>query len=169
MFKYSVSLKWSDEDEGYIAFVPELPGLSAFGNTPKEAIAELETAGEAYLESLRESGENVPAPEKYMPYSGQIRLRMPKTLHAKLAQSALEENVSLNTYLISLLSEGHSEKETIKIVRGCIASAPMNQPVIIYQRDSKVEAIKPSIQPPSLIVFSAAASEAKNNETRSHC
>jgi predicted RNase H-like HicB family nuclease len=167
MFKYSVSLKWSDKDEGYIAFVPELPGLSAFGNTPKEAIAELEIAGEAYLESLREAGENIPAPEKYMPYSGQIRLRMPKTLHAKLAQSALEENVSLNTYLISLLAAGRGEKETIKLIRGCIASTLMNQPIIIYQTEAKVEAIKHSIQPPGFLPFSTATGDATNKEIRS--
>ena len=165
MFKYSVSLKWSDQDEGYIAFVPELPGLSAFGNTPKEAIAEIEIAGEAYLESKREAGESIPAPEKYLPYSGQIRLRMPKMLHEKLAQSALEENVSLNTYLISILAEGRSEKETVKLIRGCISSALMNQPLMIYQTEAKAEAMTPTNQPPGLFTFTT--SDATNKEIRS--
>jgi predicted RNase H-like HicB family nuclease len=167
MFKYSVSLKWSDDDEGYIAFVPELPGLSAFGNTPKEAIAELEIAGEVYLESLREAGENIPSPEKYMPYSGQIRLRMPKSLHAKLAQSALEENISLNTYLISLLAEGRSEKETVKLIKSCITSSLINQPIIIHQTETKIGAIKPNIQLPGFLPFFTTTGEATNKEIRS--
>lgn len=132
MFKYSVSIKWSDDDEGFIAFVPELPGLSAFGNSPQEAAAELEIAEEAYLESLREAGEAIPAPETYVPYSGQIRLRMPKSLHAKLAQAATEENVSLNTYLVSLLSEGRSEKRMSELVKS-LTSAFKNQHILNYQ------------------------------------
>lgn len=166
MLKYSVSLKWSDEDEGYIAFVPELPGLSAFGTTPQEAMTELDSAREAYLESLTEAGENIPAPEKYMPYSGQIRLRMPKSLHANLAQSALEENVSLNTYIISLLAGGRSEKETVKLVRGCIDSALMKQPIIIYQTDAKAQAIMTSALQTNAAIFFTPVSDATNKDIR---
>lgn len=168
MFKYSVSLKWSDEDEGYIAFIPELPGVSAFGNSPSEAIAELEIAEDAYLESLREAGEDIPAPEKHTTYSGQIRLRMPKSLHARLAQSAQDENVSLNTYLISLLAEGRSGKETVKLVKGCIDSALTRHQFILYQGAAKGEANQPSMVSPGFLPFSMFASEAINKEIKEH-
>ncbi len=111
MLKYSITLKWSDEDGGFIAIVPELSGLSAFGETQEEAVAELQVAAEAYLESLREAEETIPAPEKIVPFSGQIRVRMPRSLHARLSQASENEGVSLNTYIVSLLSEGRAQKQ----------------------------------------------------------
>ena len=131
MDKYSVCVKWSDEDEGFIATVPELEGLSAFGKTQGEALAELEMAADAYLESWRASGRPLPPPEKVSAYSGQLRLRMPKALHARMAHSARHQGVSLNTYLVSLLSEkqGGMEgfapgKETIRSAGAAVQRAP---------------------------------------------
>lgn len=113
MFKHSIAVKWSDEDKGFIAFVPELEGLSAFGETQDEAVKELMVAAEGYLESLKDSGQEIPAPSRIVPYSGQLRLRMPKWLHGKLASEADDEGVSLNTYLVSLLANRHGEHETM--------------------------------------------------------
>jgi len=56
MFKYSVNTYWSDEDEGYVAFIPELPGLSAFGDTPEEAVAEAKIAADGFIKVLQEDG-----------------------------------------------------------------------------------------------------------------
>jgi predicted RNase H-like HicB family nuclease len=117
MFKYSLQIKWSDEDNGYIATAPELPGLSAFGKTQEEAVSELKIAAEAYLETLKESGQALPVPEKLSPYSGQIRLRMPKSLHAKLAAAAAVDDISLNTYIVSLLSARQGEREAVNLIR----------------------------------------------------
>lgn len=107
MFKYSINMAWSDEDEGYIATIPEFPGLSAFGDTPEQAAKEARIAAKGFIEVFREDGCKLPEPEKTMRYSGQIRLRFPKTLHAKLSEEAKREDVSLNTYLVHLLSENH--------------------------------------------------------------
>lgn len=117
MLKYSVSIQWSDSDNGFIAFVPELPGLSAFGNSQEEAVAELHIAADAYIESLRDSEQALPEPTKVIRYSGQLRLRMPKWLHAKLSRSAEIDNVSLNTYIVTLLSERNGEKEANNLVK----------------------------------------------------
>jgi predicted RNase H-like HicB family nuclease len=117
MFKYSVSIKWSDEDNGFIAVVPELDGLSAFGETQDEAIQELMVAAEGYLEAIEESGQKIPAPEKLQSYSGQFRLRLPKWQHAKLAAEAENEGVSLNTYIVTLLAHRQGEKEAINAIR----------------------------------------------------
>lgn len=113
MEQYSVCIKWSDEDEGFIATIPELEGLSAFGKTQREALAELEVAADAYLESWRASGRPLPVPEKVPAYSGQLRLRMPRDLHARLARGASGQGVSLNTYLVSLLSERQGEASVL--------------------------------------------------------
>ena len=108
MNKHAISIKWSDEDDGFIATIPGIGGLSAFGATHKQALQELETAAEAYFKELEKAGKPVPPKTKIIPYSGQTRLRMPKSLHAELASSAEEEGVSLNTYIITLLSEKHT-------------------------------------------------------------
>jgi antitoxin HicB len=125
MFKYSVSLAWSDEDNGYIALIPELPGLSAFGETPEEAAQEAKIAAEGFLEVYEEDGKPVPEPMALSPYSGQFRLRLPKSLHAALAQLAKQEGVSLNTLAVTLLSERHTAQSIDKKL-GTIENALFN-------------------------------------------
>jgi predicted RNase H-like HicB family nuclease len=112
MLKYSISIRWSDEDGGFIAISPELPGLSAFGKNQSKALAELKVAAQAYLRALRKSGNPMPTEDKVVSHSGQLRLRMPKSLHSELAESARNETVSLNTYLVSLLSRRQAERAT---------------------------------------------------------
>lgn len=58
--KYLIEVFWSDEDRGYIALVPDLPGCSAFGETPEAAIREIQDAQAAWIEACRKSGEPVP-------------------------------------------------------------------------------------------------------------
>lgn len=113
MLKYSISIKWSDEDNGFIAIVPELPGLSAFGETQEDVMAELKIAAKAYMDVLRQSGKPIPPPQKVIRYSGQIRLRMPKSLHARLADAAQKEGMSLNSYILCLLSQNYAQKATL--------------------------------------------------------
>jgi antitoxin HicB len=129
MFKYSLQIKWSDEDNGYIATASELPGLSAFGKTQEEAVSELKIAAEAYLDALKESGQALPVPEKLTPYSGQIRLRMPKSLHAKLAATAVVDDISLNTYIVSLLSERHGESDAVNLIRTIMGKGALSPDV----------------------------------------
>jgi len=105
MLNYSFSATWSDEDEGYIAICPEFPGLSAFGDTAEEAVAELKAAIGLAIETYQSEGWDVPQPQRIPEYGGKLLLRMPKSLHGKLAQQAEAEGVSLNTYVITILSE----------------------------------------------------------------
>jgi predicted RNase H-like HicB family nuclease len=53
---------YSDEDKGFIAAVPELPGCSAFGETEEEALAEVKVAIGLWLETAREEGREIPEP-----------------------------------------------------------------------------------------------------------
>lgn len=62
MARYLVEIFWSDEDEGYIATVPDLPGCSAWGQTRADAAREIEDAQAAWIEACQASGEAVPAP-----------------------------------------------------------------------------------------------------------
>ncbi|MBN1396036.1 MAG: type II toxin-antitoxin system HicB family antitoxin [Pirellulales bacterium] len=62
MKDYHINIFFSDEDEGYIADIPDLECCSAFGRTPEEALAELEKAKQAWLESARAAGKAIPVP-----------------------------------------------------------------------------------------------------------
>jgi predicted RNase H-like HicB family nuclease len=63
---YHVNVFYSDEDEGYVADIPDLRYCSAFGETPVEALREVEKAKELWLEAARELGKRIPKP-RYRP------------------------------------------------------------------------------------------------------
>jgi predicted RNase H-like HicB family nuclease len=111
--RYPKTVFWSDEDEGYIAIVPDLPGCSAFGETPEKALTEIEDAAEGWIEAAVAVGNPVPEPSipRAEPQaSGRVLLRMPRTLHEKLIQDAKREGVSLNQHLVYLLSSAGTAK-----------------------------------------------------------
>jgi predicted RNase H-like HicB family nuclease len=62
MYKYAIEIFYSEEDEGYIAVVPELPGCSAFGETPEEALREIKVAIELWIETAKKEGREIPKP-----------------------------------------------------------------------------------------------------------
>lgn len=101
-------------DGGYVAITPELEGVSAFGDTPAAALSELVVARDLWLEELRVSGHEAPAPLSLPRYSGQFRLRLPRSLHAWLAARAELEGVSLNTLIVQLLSEAHGQDRGLR-------------------------------------------------------
>jgi predicted RNase H-like HicB family nuclease len=68
---YHINIFWSDEDGGYIADIPDLETCSAFGETPEEALAEVEIAKDAWLTAAREAGKPVPEP-RYRPLIYQV-------------------------------------------------------------------------------------------------
>ena len=66
MKDYHINIFFSDEDDAYIADVPDLEGCSAFGDTPEQALAELMIAKELWLEAARDLGREIPPP-RYRP------------------------------------------------------------------------------------------------------
>ena len=62
MKDYHISVFYSDEDEGYIADIPDLKHCSAFGKTPEEALQEVLKAKAAWLEVARANGKPIPIP-----------------------------------------------------------------------------------------------------------
>ncbi|MBI1802632.1 MAG: type II toxin-antitoxin system HicB family antitoxin [Chloroflexi bacterium] len=63
MIKYDVIIHWSDEDEAYIAEVPELPGCMADGHTYQEALATVEVISQEWIETARALGRSIPKPK----------------------------------------------------------------------------------------------------------
>ncbi len=66
MKDYHINIFYSDEDEGYIADIPDLAACSAFGESPAAALAEVEQAKRLWLEAAREQGKAIPPP-RYRP------------------------------------------------------------------------------------------------------
>jgi predicted RNase H-like HicB family nuclease len=63
MTKYEIILYWSQEDQAFIAEVPELAGCAAEGQTRQEALANAETVIAEWLETARELGRSIPEPQ----------------------------------------------------------------------------------------------------------
>lgn len=63
MYKYAIEIFCSEEDEGYIAVVPELPECSAFGETEEEALEEVKTAMNLWLETAKKERRKIPKPQ----------------------------------------------------------------------------------------------------------
>ena len=104
---YEIKLRKLHEDEGggWMAEIPNLPGCMSDGETPEEAIDNLDDAKKSWIETCLELGRPVPEPVTDE-FSGQLRIRIPKTLHRTLAERAKEEKVSLNQYINYQLSRG---------------------------------------------------------------
>lgn len=66
MKDYHINIFYSEQDEGYIANIPDLESCSAFGKTPAEALAEVEKAKDAWLKAAKEQGKPIPKP-RYRP------------------------------------------------------------------------------------------------------
>lgn len=108
LFDYHIEIFRDEQDNDFGAFVKEIPYVSAFGETPADAVKELETAYRLWLESSVENGDEIPAPllknEVLQEFSGKFSLRIPRSLHHNLVQRAKMENVSLNQEILFLLS-----------------------------------------------------------------
>jgi predicted RNase H-like HicB family nuclease len=66
---YTIEIFYSEEDEGFIAIVPELPGCSAFGETEERALQEVKISMQLWLKTAKELGRAIPVPQKRSPVS----------------------------------------------------------------------------------------------------
>ena len=62
MRDYHINIFYSEDDGGYIADIPDLDACSAFGETPDEALRQVQQAKKIWLETAREKGKSVPPP-----------------------------------------------------------------------------------------------------------
>lgn len=102
-FQYPVTL-YPDAEGGYVAQIKELPGCLTQGETLEETMTNINEARELWIETAYEAGDNIPLPSTDDSYSGKLLLRLPKSLHRRLVETAEREGVSLNQYLVSLVS-----------------------------------------------------------------
>ena len=71
MSDYHINIFYSDEDQAWVADIPDLESCSAVGASPREALAEVERAKEAWLAAARDTGKEIPSP-RYRPVIYQV-------------------------------------------------------------------------------------------------
>lgn len=99
-----------DSDEGgYVVSYPELPGCISQGETIDEALKNAEDAKKEWLLAAVDQGMPIPQPEANKQYSGQFKLRIPKSLHRSLAKHAHQQGVSMNQYILYLLTKNDTQ------------------------------------------------------------
>ncbi|MEX0749932.1 MAG: type II toxin-antitoxin system HicB family antitoxin [Dehalococcoidia bacterium] len=94
----------ADPDGGFVVTFPDLPGCMTQVDAVDDIGPMAEDARRLWIESEYEAGEDIPSPTYPQPYSGKFNARIPKTLHRKLVEEAEREGVSLNQYVVTLLS-----------------------------------------------------------------
>jgi len=111
--KYPITI-YPEEEGGYTALVKDLPGCMTQGETLVEVMENIEEARELWIETVYQTGKkDIPLPSTENEYSGRLLLRMPKSLHRRLAEGAEKEGVSLNQYVLSLLSEATGKRAVV--------------------------------------------------------
>jgi antitoxin HicB len=98
-----------EEGGGYSITFRDLPGCYSDGATPEEAINNGRDALESWLAVAREYGDKIPAP--FSGASGRFVQRVPRSLHAQLIAQAKIEGVSLNTLVVSIVSQGLGQRQ----------------------------------------------------------
>ena len=95
-----------DKDEGgYVVSYPDLPGCITCGETVESAAANALDAKKAWIEAALEEGLEIHEPDSLEDYSGQFKLRIPRSLHRSLAEHSQREGISMNQYCVYLLSK----------------------------------------------------------------
>lgn len=94
-----------DKDEGgFVVSFPELPGCITCGETIEAVLANAKDAKEEWIRAALEEKFPIPEPAGPEKYSGQFKLRLPKSLHRMLTEHAKREGISMNQYCVYLLS-----------------------------------------------------------------
>jgi predicted RNase H-like HicB family nuclease len=95
-----------DRDEGgFVVTYPDLPGCITCGETIESAIANAEDAKRAWIEAALDEGIDIQEPNSLEDYSGQFKLRIPRSLHRDLAEHSKKEGISMNQYCVYLLAK----------------------------------------------------------------
>ncbi len=104
---YRLEIVPDTEEGGYGVRYPELPGCISCADTIEKAIQNAADAKKAWLQAALDDGTEIPEPIEMVDiseYSGQFKLRIPRSLHRSLSVHAKEEGISMNQYCMYLLS-----------------------------------------------------------------
>jgi len=108
---YDIKIRRLSEEEGgdWVGEIPLLPGCMSDGETVEELLTNVNDAKKCWLETCLKTGRPIPEPQEEA-YSGQFRVRLPKSLHKALTEKAREENTSLNQYIVYQLARSTGQQ-----------------------------------------------------------
>ena len=101
---YKMEIVEDPDEGGFVVSFPELPGCITIGDTIEEAIKNASDAKRTWFEAALEENIGISEPLVSEKYSGQFKLRLPKSLHRSLAENSKREGISMNQYCVYLLS-----------------------------------------------------------------
>lgn len=102
---YRMEIVEDTEEGGFVVSFPDLPGCLTSGETIEAAVANAQDAKEAWFTAALEDGIAIQEPDSLQDYSGQFKLRIPRSLHRDLAEHSKREGISMNQYCVYLLAK----------------------------------------------------------------
>lgn len=125
--EYTVSVRREtiDGDVYYVARVKELPDVKEYAESLEHALALAHETIKVTQEMFLDDGMDFPAPEEIdasMGMTGRLTLRMPKSLHYKVVEKAEQEGVSLNQYVVSILTAEITKRNMVDAVSASVDS-----------------------------------------------
>lgn len=102
---YKMEIVPDPYEGGYVVSYPDLPGCITTGETIEGALKNAIDAKREWLNAALESGISITEPQPAENYSGQFKLRLPKSLHKELAERSKDEGISMNQYCLYLLTK----------------------------------------------------------------
>ena len=109
---YKLEILPDTDEGGYVASYPELPGCISCGETISDAVKNIEDAKKEWLKAAIKDKLTIAEPDNAESYSGQFKLRVPKSLHKTLSEDSKKEGISMNQYCVYLLSKNSAEQHS---------------------------------------------------------
>jgi len=109
-YPFTIRQLLQEEGSGFLIEYPDLPGCMSDGESIEEAIENGKDAVRAWIEAAQLMNRPIPVPGGLESQSGKWVQRVPKSIHLRLVNRAKEEGVSLNTLVITLLTESLSRE-----------------------------------------------------------
>ena len=106
---YRMEIVPDTDEPGYTVYFPDLPGCISCGNTIESAVSNATDAKKAWITAALEDNLDIPEPDQLDNYSGQFKLRIPKSLHKQLAEHSKREGISMNQYCLYLLTKNDAQ------------------------------------------------------------
>lgn len=103
---YKIEIIEDKQEGGYTLSYPELKGCITCADDLDKGMKLLEDAKQSWFSACLEDDISIPEPSTKDDYSGQFKLRIPKSLHKTLADKSREEGISMNQYCLYLLANG---------------------------------------------------------------
>lgn len=118
-YGYTVYKACVEDEVFWVAESKDIKECVGQGETPEEAVAELASNEETWLEAAREYGFDIPeqSVEELVVYSGKTMVRMPSQVHADAVREAKEQGVSMNQYIVNAINQaniGNAVKDYLK-------------------------------------------------------